>query len=92
MAHTLEDLTPGTPVYCGDACIGEVHGLYSEGMSRAVEWLIVRWKDGSRDVAMPATEVEGIDERGVMLMHADPKFYAELATFSEARFPTARRL
>jgi hypothetical protein len=93
MAHTLEDLRPGTPVYCGDARIGEVVGLYSEGASRAVEWVVVHWQDGgAREVALPATEVEAVNERGVTLMHHDPKFYAELTTFSESRFPTARRL
>lgn len=92
MARTLEDLTPGTPVFCGDACIGEVRGLYTEGTSRAVEWVVVGWKGDDRDVALPAIEVEDVSDRGVTLMHGDPTFYAELATFSEARFPTVRRL
>jgi hypothetical protein len=92
MARTLESLKPGTPVYCGDARVGDVRGLYTEGASRAVELIVVHWDQVDRDVAVPATEVESVTERGVELMHHDPKFYAELTIFNEARFPTVRRL
>lgn len=92
MARTLETLTSGTPVYCGDANVGEVRALYSEGTSRAVEWLVVRWSDGDREVAVPASEVESVNDGGVRLMHADRRSYADLTTFDESRFPTAHRL
>ena len=92
MARTLETLESGTPVYCGDARVGEVLALYSEGTSRAVEWVIVRWADGGREVAVPASEVETVNDDGVRLMHSEERFYAELTTFDEARFPTVHRL
>ena len=91
MAHTLETLELGTPVFCGDLRVGEVHAIYAEGGARAVEWVIVGWA-ARGDVAVPAFEVETVDDRGVLLMHHDPKLYADLTDFSEARFPTARRL
>jgi hypothetical protein len=92
MARTLESLEPGTPVFCGDTRVGEVHALYSEGTSRAVEWVVVRWTTGNRDVAVPANEVEAVNDGGVQLMHSEERFYAELTTFDEARFPTVHRL
>jgi len=92
MARTLETLTPGTPVFCGEKLVGEVRALYAEGTSRAVEWLVVRWLPEGREVAVPATEVENVSDEGVQLMHSDPRIYAELTTFAEARFPTAHRL
>jgi hypothetical protein len=92
MAHTLEDLTPGTPIFCGDARIGEVRSLYSEGTSRAVEWVIFGRTEDGQDVALPATEVANVNDDGVSLMHDDPKFYADLTVFSEARFPMAHRI
>ena len=91
MARILETLDLGTAVFCGDVRVGTVSGLYAEGQARAVEWLVVTWGDRG-DLAVPATEVEGIDERGVLLMHADPAFYDELIDFSEARFPTVHKL
>ncbi len=92
MARTLESLEPGTPVFCGDTRVGEVRSLYAEGTSRAVEWLIVHWSSDDRDVALPASEVETVNDGGVLLMHSEARFYAELTTFNAARFPTAHRL
>lgn len=92
MARTLEALAAGTPVYCGSQRVGEVSALYAEGSSRAVEWVVTHWTTRGADVAVPATEVESVSDSGVVLMHADPQFYNELATFAETRFPTARRL
>ena len=91
MARTLETLDLGTPVYCGETHVAEVRALYAEGTARSVEMLVVRW--GSRgDVALPAAEVESVEERGVILMHADPNFYADLAEFNEAKYPTVHKL
>ena len=91
MARTLETLDLGTPVFCGEARVGAVRGLYAEGHARSVEWLVVEWGERSA-VALPATEVEDIDDAGVMLMHSDPHFYDDLVDFDEARFPTAHKL
>ena len=92
MARTLETLEPGTPVFCGDQRVGEVRATYAEGNARAVEWVIVQWTSPPREVAVPATEVQSLNAEGMVLMHQDPHFYNELASFSEARFPTVRRL
>ena len=91
MARTLETLDLGTPVFCAGERVGAVSGLYAEGQARAVEWVIVNWVNRG-DLAVPATEVEGIDDRGVVLMHPEPQFYADLVGFTEARFPTAHKL
>lgn len=92
MARTLETLAAGTPVFCGEAVVGDVRALYSEGTSRAVEWVVVHWDAENREVAIPANEVESVNDAGVLLMHADQRLYAELPTFDEARFPTAHRM
>jgi hypothetical protein len=78
-------------VYCGERRVGVVTAVYAEGSARAVEWVAVSW-DGRGQIAVPATEVESIDERGVTLIHSDPHYYDELAAFSESRFPTVHRL
>ena len=92
MARTLETLAAGTPVFCGEARVGEVRALYTEGSSRAVEWVVVRWVAENREVAIPANEVESVTDAGVRLMHSDQRLYAELPTFDPARFPTAHKL
>jgi hypothetical protein len=91
MARTLESLDLGTPVCCGDARVGTVSGLYAEGTARDVEWVIVAW-NGRGDLAVPATEVESIDERGVVLMSDEPASYDDLTSFDESRFPSVRKL
>jgi hypothetical protein len=91
MARTLETLDLGTPVFCGDERVGDVRALYAEGHARSVEWIVVGW-DGGRDVAVPATEVEDIEERGVVLMHADRHFYDDFVDFDASRFPTVHKL
>lgn len=92
MARTLETLTAGTPVFCGEERAGQVRALYTEGSSRAVEWVVVHWDAENRDIAVSANEIESVTDDGVSLMHADPRLYAELPTFDEARFPTAHKL
>jgi hypothetical protein len=91
MARTLETLDPGTAVFCGERRVGAVSGIYAEGNARSVEWLIVAW-DERGDLAVPATEVEDVDDDGVTLMHSDPKFYDDLMNFSEERFPTVHKI
>ena len=92
MARTLETLAAGTPVFCGEARVGDVRALYSEGTSRAVEWVVVQWNAEDREVAIPANEIESVNDSGVRLMHSDMRLYAELPTFDAARFPTAHKL
>jgi len=94
MAHTLETLTPGTPVFCGDTHVGDVRALYGEGQSRSPALIVVRWAYGERtdDVAVPAEEVEKLSDRGVELIQTDPAQYATLASFDPARFPTVHPL
>jgi hypothetical protein len=91
MARTLETLDLGTPVFCAETRVGTVRGLYAEGTSRAVEWVVVSW-DGRGDVAIPAIDVGGIDEHGVTLLQTDPRSYDGLPEFEESRFPTVRKL
>ncbi len=94
MAHTLEALTPGTPVFCGETRVGNVRALYSEGHSRIPALIVVRWSFGGRseDVAVPTDEVETVSDRGVELMQLDPAQYATLAQFDPKRFPTVHPL
>lgn len=92
MAHTLESLEPGTPVFVGDARVGDVRAVYTAGASRQAELLVVYWDDRSEDVAVPATEVGSVDSTGVRLIALDATAYATLATFDPARFPTVHPL
>jgi hypothetical protein len=91
MARTLETLDLGTPVFCGETRVGTVSGLYAEGHAKSVEWVVVSWADRG-DLAVPATEVEDIADRGVVLMHEETRFYDDLIDFNEARFPTVHKL
>jgi hypothetical protein len=91
MARTLETLEIGTPVYCGDTRVGDVRGLYAEGAARSVEWVVVGWT-GRGELAVPAIEVGNVDDRGVTLLNGALRSYDSLPEFSEARFPTVRKL
>jgi hypothetical protein len=91
MVRTLENLAPGTPVFCGEQRVGEVRALYAEGSSRAVEWVVVDWVSRG-PVAVPAIQVGGIDDLGVTLLQQEPHHYDDLPDFSEARFPTVHKL
>jgi hypothetical protein len=92
MAHTLETLEPGTPVYVGDIRVGNVRAVYTEGRSRQVELLVVHWDERNEDVAVPATEVGSVDGTGVRLIAPEVATYATLSTFDPARFPTVHPL
>ncbi len=92
MAHTLETLEPGTPVYVGDLHVGDLRAMYTEGNSRQVELLVVRWTARNEDIAIPATEVANLDGGVVRLSASDPNSYAELAAFDVTRFPTVHLL
>lgn len=93
MAHTLESLQPGTPVYCGDQHVGDVRAVYAEGESRVAELIVVHWNLGrDEDVALPTSEVVAVTDRGVELINGDPHTYATLATFDAVRYPTVHPL
>jgi hypothetical protein len=91
MARTLETLDLGTPVFCGEERVGDVRALYSEGTSRAVEWVVVNWVSRG-DVAVPAIEIGSVDDHGVTLIQSNPGDYDSLPAFNEERFPTIRKL
>ena len=65
--------------------------MYAEGTARTVELVAVEW-EGRGLLAVSATEIASIDDRGVHLLEADPRAYDELVDFSEARFPTVHKL
>jgi hypothetical protein len=92
MAHTLETLAPGTPVYVGDQRVGDVRAIYTSGTSRQAEIVVVRWDDRNEDVAVPATEVATVDATGVRLLALELASYATLSAFDPARFPTVHPL
>ena len=92
MPRTLETLTPGTPVYCGDTHVAAVRAVYAEGETRSAALIALDWNGRSIPVSLPATEVMTIDERGVVLMNADPHAYATLIDFDESRYPTVHKL
>ncbi|GAC1539106.1 MAG: hypothetical protein NVS2B17_13970 [Candidatus Velthaea sp.] len=92
MAHTLEELQPGTPVYAGVLHVGDIRSVYAAQGSRAADLLVVRWLDRNEDVALPAGEVESVDDGGVHLMDSNPQSYSSLAPFDAARFPTVHLL
>ncbi len=92
MARTLETLEPGTPVYAGATRVGTVTGVYAEGDARSAELIAVHWDARGADVAVPATEIEDVEENGVHLLRRESDQYADLAPFDPTRFPTMRRL
>ena len=92
MARTLESLQPGTPVYAGETQVGRVVAVFAEGEARAAELIVVHWNANDDDVAVPAGEIESVDERGVHLMRQEPDQYGDLAPFEAARFPTMKKL
>jgi len=92
MAHTLETLEPGTPVYVGNVRVGDVRALYTEGNSRQAELIVVHWDTRDEDVAVPAGEVAALDGTGVRLIAPEVATYATLSKFDPARFPTVHPL
>ncbi len=92
MAYLLETLTPGTPVSSGVSRVGVVRAVYAVEGTRAASTIVVRWTSRDEDVAIPATEVEAIDDDGVHLMAKEATNYDDLIPFDEAAFPTLVRL
>ena len=92
MARTLEQLDPGTPVFCGNARVGSVASVYAEGDARAAEIVVVRWDATGTDLAVPASEVLSLDADGVHLIRQEPSQYTDFAPFDSARFTTMKKL
>jgi hypothetical protein len=92
MEFTLESLAPGTPVFVGDARVGDVRAVYTAGTSRQAELIVVFWDSRGEEVAVPATEVGTIDTLGVKLIAPEVNTYITLARFDPARFPTVHPL
>ncbi len=92
MAHTLESLLSGTPVFVGDVRVGEVRSVYAADNSRQAELLVVHWAARAEDVALPAAEVATVDEAGVTLLSTEVSAYDSLAKFDASRFPTVHLL
>ncbi len=92
MARTLETLEPGTPVYAGATRVGTVTGVYAEGEARSAELIAVHWDARGEVVAVPATEIEDVEEHAVHLLRQESDQYADLAPFDPSRFLTLRRL
>ncbi len=91
MVKRLEELDPGTPVYCGERRVGEVRGVFAEGSSQLAEYLNVYWAPRSLEVLVATDDVCAIDERGVIL-EGTVQRYDDLLIFDAAAHPTMRRL
>jgi hypothetical protein len=92
MPRTLENLTQGTAVLCGETRVGAVLAVYAEGETRSAALIVVDWSGRPAPVSLPANEVMTIDERGVVLMNADPAYYGSLVEFDASRFPTVHKI
>lgn len=92
MAHTLDSLRPGIPVFAGTTRVGEVRAVYAAAETRSVELVVVAWSARGEDVAIPAAEIESIEADGVHLMRTEPGEQSDLAPFDEARFTHLKRL
>ena len=92
MKKRLEEIDPGTPVFCEDTPVGEVRAVYCIGDSKLPEFLNVYWNPRSAEVLVPTNDVSDITEDGVYLQGTLSSF-DDLATFeNEAKHPTLRRL
>lgn len=92
MPRILENLSPGTAVYCGETRVGAVLAVYAEGDTRSAALIVVAWDGRSVPVSLPATEVQSVEDRGLLLMATDPHTYASLVEFDESRYPTVHKL
>ncbi len=92
MARTLESLEPETPVFAGETRVGTVRAVYADSGSRSVALVVVYHDARGEDVAVPAAEIESVDESGVQLMRRQADQYRDLAPFDPARFPTMKPL
>lgn len=91
MVKRLEELQPGTPVYCGERRVGEIRGVFAEGSSQLAEYLNVFWEPRSEEVLVSTDDVCEIEDRGVILQGTMQR-YEDLLIFDAAAHPTMRRL
>ncbi|MEO6912769.1 MAG: hypothetical protein ABI182_01945, partial [Candidatus Baltobacteraceae bacterium] len=87
----LEELDPGTPVFCQEQQVGEVRGVFGIGESRMPEYLSVYWSSSSTEVLLATDEVLSIQSSGVILQ-SSYQAYSDLPPFDPASRPTMRRL
>jgi hypothetical protein len=92
MAHRLEALIPGTSVFVGAARVGEVRGVYADGDSRAVSLIAVYWTSRDHVVALPASDVETVDDSGVVLIGGEQATYDKLPPFDAAEMTTIHEI
>ncbi len=91
MVKRLEELDPGTPVFCGERRVGEVRGVFSEGSSQLAEYLHVFWIPRATDVLVATDDVAAIEDHGVVLQGTVQR-YEDLLPFDPSAHPTMRRL
>ncbi len=92
MAHRLDSLHTGTPVFVGTSRVGEIRGVYADGTSRAVELIAVSWTSRSALVAVAPTDVFAIDDNGVTLIGDDVASYDSLPPFEPAGLTTLHEI
>jgi hypothetical protein len=92
MAHRLEALTPGTPVIVGATRVGEVRGVYADGDSRAVSLVAVYWTSRDQVVALSASDIETVDDSGVVLIGGETATYEKLAPFDPTEMTTIHEI
>jgi hypothetical protein len=93
MSRRLENIEPGTKVFCGEKPVGSVDGVYAEGTSEVAEYFVVRWdsRDGT-PVLIATKDVASIEERGVILIGDDPGQYITAPRFESKLYPALRRI
>ena len=91
MSKLLEELQPGTQVFVGEECVGEVRGVFTIGESKLAEYLNVYWMTLQAEVLVPTTEVHDIEDRGVFLQ-GPLETYGDLARFDAPSRPDTTRL
>ena len=92
MKKRLEEIDPGTLVYCEEAPIGEVRGVYCIGDSKLPEFLNVYWNPREAEVLVPTSDVSDVKEDGVYLQGTLSSF-DDLAAFgNQATHPGLRRV
>jgi hypothetical protein len=92
MAHRLEALVSGTPVIVGAQRVGDIRGVYADGDSRAVSLLAVYWASRDQIVALSASDVETVDDSGVVLIGSDLATYEKLPPFDPAEMTTIHEI
>ena len=91
MKRRLEELDPGTAVYCEERRVGEVRGVYSIGESQLAEFLNVFWESNSSELLIPTSDVSDITDSGVVLSGTVESF-SDMTAFGANSELTLKRL